>query len=52
MSYHCRPSELKEGIDRMDEDIVRLQEWIIQSKLLLNPEKSKAMLMGTSNVCK
>lgn len=46
--YHCRPSELKEGIDRMNEDIVRSQEWSIQSKLLLNPEKSKAILMGTS----
>lgn len=44
-----KPSEPEQAFNRMNEDLDRLAEWSIRNTLVLNPNKSKYMILGTSS---
>ena len=44
----CKPEDLNTSIDLLNHDLSRIYKWLCYSKLTLNVEKSKAMLI-TSN---
>lgn len=45
---HCEPRHLSDGILRVNEDIESIVQWSTQNGLLLNSEKTQAILIGTA----
>lgn len=45
---HCPPDELEYGLHAVNSEIVRVVDWARQNKLLLNAQKTQAIIFGTS----
>lgn len=46
--YHCKPGDVTEAIDRVNDDVLRISAWIAQNQLVLNSKKTQAMFVGSS----
>lgn len=45
---HCEPRDIHVAIRNINDDIEAIKNWTIANRLLLNPEKTQAIIMGTS----
>lgn len=45
---HCAPRDVPETIRKLNKDIVSISRWADSNKLLLNAQKTQAMIAGTS----
>lgn len=45
---YCEPRDLCDAIRKVNEDIEAVLEWSYANKLILNPDKTQVMIMGTS----
>ena len=44
---HCKPSNLRDGVSSMNATIEKLDKWSRDVNLVLNPNKTKGMLIST-----
>lgn len=49
---HCEPDVLCEGVERVNSDIIRLEKWSIDSNLLINANKTQAIIFDTNRYVK
>ncbi|KMQ86836.1 zinc finger miz domain-containing protein 1-like protein [Lasius niger] len=45
---HCKPKEISDAILRVNEDINAIIDWSSANNFILNPDKTQAIIMGTS----
>lgn len=45
---HCAPAELETGIRQVNEDVASFYAWALEKGLLLNADKTKVMVIGTT----
>ncbi|KMQ83700.1 zinc finger miz domain-containing protein 1-like protein, partial [Lasius niger] len=46
--HHCEPSDLPNGIQRVNNDIVSIAQWATSRGLTLNSTKTQAIIFGTA----